>query len=328
MRYVLIKDICENMILVKSSYRKEGQLIVNPQYKVFKSYINGKKIGLLREEIQSSLYKESEIENLSSNELRNKTVYKAKELFAMVENSEENIYEFNKLKEQIEVILEKILKNCNLIINMADLKNFDQYTYEHSVNVAILSMVLGSKIGISNEEMYNLGMAAILHDIGKVFIPKEILNKPGKLTENEMDIMKKHSYLGYEYLKNRYEFSASACIGVLDHHEKYDGTGYPNGKKGKDISLFGRIINIVDVYDALTSKRAYRKGLLQSDAIKYIINGSGKQFDPGIVNIFIEKISPYLLGTCIKLDNRNEDVRVKTYKEDSSRHSTKAYKVN
>ena len=211
---------------------------------------------------------------------------------------------------------------------MTDLKTFDEYTYQHSVNVAVLSMVIGTTLKLSYKEMFNLGRAALLHDIGKMFVNKEILNKPGKLDANEMKIMKNNSHLGYKHLKNRYGFSILTYNGVLDHHEKYDGTGYPNNKKGKYISLFGRIINVADVYDALTAERPYKRRLLPSEAMEYIMGGAGSHFDPEIVEVFIRKIAPYPLGTCIRLSNGYEGTVVKNYEESCLRPSIRVYKIH
>jgi len=186
---------------------------------------------------------------------------------------------------------------------MVDLKVFDDYTYYHSVNVAVLSIVLGTALGLDKTELCNLGFGALLHDIGKVFIDKNILNKRGPLTDDEFTLMKKHPSLGYDYLIKEFGGSLSSQLGILDHHEKFRGDGYPNNIKGEDISLFGRIISIADVYDALVSDRPYRKALIPSEAIEYIMGATYTFFDPELVKVFITKIAPYPVGTCVKLSN-------------------------
>ena len=329
MRYVPIGAIRENMILAKNIYGEKGQLLLNAGCKISNKCLESIiSMGFSGIYIQDSLSEDIEIESIISDELRRKTVDGVKNVFISVGNNERHHDQFEELKKRIETILEEILNDDNLMINMTDLKTFDEYTYQHSVNVAVLSMVIGTTLSLSHKEMFNLGLAALLHDIGKIFVNKEVLNKPRKLDANEMKIMEKHSYLGYEYLKSRYEFSVSTYIGVLDHHERYDGTGYPNNKKGKDISLFGRIINVADVYDALTSERPYRSGLLPSEAMEYIMGGSGRHFDPEIVEVFIRKIAPYPLGTCIRLSNGYEGIVVKNYQESSLRPSIRFYKID
>jgi HD-GYP domain-containing protein (c-di-GMP phosphodiesterase class II) len=143
----------------------------------------------------------------------------------------------------------------------------------------------------------------MLHDIGKVFIPKEILNKPGRLSDEEFEAIKSHSVKGHEYLKKFFDMPASSSSGVLQHHERFNGSGYPAGIKGNKITPFGKIIAIADVYDALTSKRAYRDAIDPSEAIEYIMGGCGSLFDPALVDIFLKKIAPYPIGTCVSLSN-------------------------
>lgn len=329
MRYIPVGAIRENMILAKNIYGEKGQLLLNAGCKITDKYLESiKLLGFSGVYIQDSLSEDIEIESIICDDLRRKTVDGVKKVFIAVENNKQHNEQFVELKKQVETILDQILNNDNLMINMTDLKTFDEYTYQHSVNVAVLSMAIGVNLRLKQKEIYNLGLAALLHDIGKVFVPKSVLNKPGRLNEEEMEIMKNHPGIGYKYLKSRYEFSVSTYMGVLDHHEKYDGTGYPNNKKANEISFFGRIINVADVYDALTAERPYRKGLLPSEAIEYIMGGAGTHFDPEIVEVFIRKIAPYPLGTCIALSNGYEGIVVKNFQEASLRPSVRVYKIN
>ena len=326
MRYVPVGAIRENMVLAKNIYSEKGQLLLNKGCKILNNYLDSIiSMGFPGVYIQDTLWEDIEIESIIRNELRSKTVEGVKDFFISVEKNKRHYKEF---KKRIEITLEKILNDDDLMINMKDLKTFDEYTYKHSVNVTVISMIIGTSLKLSYKEMFNLGRAALLHDIGKMFVSKEILNKPGKLDASEMEIMKNHSQFGYKYLKKRYGFSTLTYNGVLDHHEKYDGTGYPNNKKGKEISLLGRIINVADVYDALTAERSYKRGLLPSEAMEYIMGGSGSHFDPEIVEIFIKKIAPYPLGTCIKLSNGYEGIVVENYEESCLRPSVKVHKIH
>ncbi|NSW89854.1 MAG: HD-GYP domain-containing protein, partial [Firmicutes bacterium] len=202
-----------------------------------------------------------------------------------------------------------------LLVNIIDLKSYDDYTYSHSVNVTILSLSIGAVIGLSKNILFKLGMAALLHDIGKVFIPKEILNKNGRLNESEFEIVKTHPYKGYQILKENNSFSYYSSIGVLHHHEKYNGTGYPFELVGSEISLLGRIITVADVYDALTSDRPYRKAMFPSEAIEYIMGGGGTLFDSEIVKFFTKIVVPYPVGTSVLLSNNTTGIVVKNYSD-------------
>jgi HD-GYP domain-containing protein (c-di-GMP phosphodiesterase class II) len=158
-------------------------------------------------------------------------------------------------------------------------------------------------------------MASLLHDIGKMFIPQEILNKKGKLTDEEYEIVKTHSFKGYQILKENAEFSYYSSIGVLHHHEKYNGTGYPFELKGNKISILGRIIAIADVYDALISDRPYRKSLFPSEALEYIMGGGGTFFDTEIVRFFTKIVAPYPIGTGVLLSNNSTGIVIKNYRD-------------
>ena len=163
----------------------------------------------------------------------------------------------------------------------------DNYTFGHSMRVAYFSLVTGREHGLSEEEMYELELSAIFHDIGKIGTPDAVLNKPSRLSEEEFLIMKQHPENSYEILKEYPHFEKVAENARL-HHERYDGKGYPLGLKGEDIPLAARIILIADTFDAMTSTRPYRKGLPYEVAYDELIQFSGTQFDPGLVKCFIQ----------------------------------------
>lgn len=292
MRYVPVGAIRENMVLAKNIYSEKGQLLLNKGCKILNNYLDSIiSMGFPGVYIQDTLWEDIEIESIIRNELRSKTVEGVKDFFISVEKNKRHYKEF---KKRIEITLEKILNDDDLMINMKDLKTFDEYTYKHSVNVTVISMIIGTSLKLSYKEMFNLGRAALLHDIGKMFVSKEILNKPGKLDTSEMEIMKNHSQFGYKYLKKRYGFSTLTYNGVLDHHEKYDGTGYIEGLKGNEIPLAARIVGVADTYDAMHSDRVYRKGLSDEYILEEFRRCAGKQFDPEISAIAIELLEEKL----------------------------------
>ena len=205
------------------------------------------------------------------------------------------------------------------MVNIIDLRTYDDYTYSHSLNVAVLSILMGNVLGMSQEMLFSLAMGALLHDTGKMFIDKKILNKPGKLTYEEFEEIKKHSELGFEYLCKNIDIPEESKVSVLHHHEQYNGGGYPNNLANTNIHIFGRIICVADVYDALTSDRPYRQALLPSDAIEYIMTEYNKKFDPVVIEALTKKVAPYPVGTCIKLSTGDIGIVVKNYKSTSLR---------
>ncbi len=163
----------------------------------------------------------------------------------------------------------------------------DSYTFGHSMRVAYFSLVTGREAGMSVDDLHELELSALFHDIGKIGTPDAVLNKPARLSEEEFLIMKQHPEKSYEILKEFPHFEKIA-INAGSHHERYDGKGYPHGIKGEDIPVAGRIILIADTFDAMTSTRSYRKGLPYEVAFEELLQFAGSQFDPNMVKLFIQ----------------------------------------
>lgn len=197
-----------------------------------------------------------------------------------------------KLAEDVEKLKLEKKKVCEkaarTMLHALDAK--DHYTYGHSMRVAFYSISLGKEFGLNEEELYDLEMAALFHDIGKIGVPDEVLLKPSRLSEEEFLKMKEHPTKSWEILKDFDEFQEVAKF-AKHHHERYDGRGYPDKLKGEDIPLFSRIILIADTFDAMTSTRPYRKGLPYEVAFKELEEFSGSQFDPKLVEAFIAAMS-------------------------------------
>lgn len=209
---------------------------------------------------------------------------------------------FNKemLQKQIEINkknIEIIETQQEMVMKLGEVVEYkSKETANHTIRVAEMAAVVGQKVGLSEEDCSLLRFSAPMHDVGKIGIEDRLLNKADKLTEDEYEVMKQHSKIGYELLKNsKRELLTSCAIVALQHHERWDGKGYPNGLKGKNIHLFGRIVALVDVFDALTHNRVYKSAWSIEDAKAYILNERGKHFDPDIVDVFIE-VLPKILG--------------------------------
>ncbi|UOE96747.1 HD-GYP domain-containing protein [Fervidobacterium islandicum] len=175
------------------------------------------------------------------------------------------------------------------------LEYHDPYTKGHSKNVATLASLIAEKMGLSDEMIRKTYWAALVHDIGKIVIPSTILNKEGKLTIEEFEIIKKHPVYGHDFLSTSSDLRELAKY-VYHHHERWDGKGYPSGLSGEDIPLISRIITVVDAWDAMRSDRPYRKGLPKEVAMKELVEHSGIQFDPSIVKVFLSLIEEQGIG--------------------------------
>lgn len=315
MRYIPTEHVKSGMVLGKTLYGTGNRILLS-QYSILKEeYISRlQHIGIQGLYIQDDFSSEVEISDIITPQLKNKAVNQIKAMFIdESDDHKENYKKSIELQEIMSEIVEQILENKEVQVNVIDLKSYDEYTYLHSINVAVLAVVTGFALNLPKEELNFLGIAGILHDIGKRFVSTDILRKPGKLTEDEFKRVKEHSIDGYHYIRENFNIPIKSYGGILDHHERYDGSGYPHKKIGKHISLFGRILAVVDVYDALVSNRPYHKAILPSEAWEYLLGGSGTQFDPQVVQAFSKKIAIYPLGTQVVLSNQMSGIVVKNY---------------
>lgn len=207
-----------------------------------------------------------------------------------------------RINETVGRMVESVFKNQDALASLSRLKTRDDYTYGHCVNVCILSLAIGRHMSLSEGQLNELGVGALLHDIGKMLIPEEILKKPGQLTSAEFGEMQKHTSLGGEILyKTRAITDASRTV-PMHHHEKYDGSGYVEGISGQDIHLFARIAAVADVYDAMTSDRVYQKGMSADVALRRMYQFKGVNFEPVLVDRLIKCLGIYPIGTLVELN--------------------------
>jgi HD-GYP domain-containing protein (c-di-GMP phosphodiesterase class II) len=203
----------------------------------------------------------------------------------------------------VEDIIEELIRRKDSLINVIDLKDYDNYTYSHSVNVTVLSVVTGISLGLEYSRLKSLGMGALLHDVGKIFVPVEVLNKPGKLTTEEFAQIKKHPEQGFTKVKEEDILDAPGRAVILQHHEKLDGSGYPGNRRGKDIHELAKIVAVADVYDALTSDRPYRVRWSPAQGLEYIYTIAGSHLEVDIVAKFVRNIAPFPLGSLVQCSN-------------------------
>lgn len=205
-------------------------------------------------------------------------------------------------------LMRAISDNDAIAVDISTLKISDEYTFKHSVDVATMAMIVGKKHGLTDREVYELGISGLLHDVGKSKIPNEILNKAGKLTDEEFAMMKQHSLLGYGILKEKDDLSNSIRLGVLQHHEKMNAGGYPMGVSSDRINLFARIISVADIYDALVTERPYKKPFSARDAVEMIMSMT-EELDIDVMRSFLESVILYPVGTDVELST-GESARV------------------
>lgn len=191
----------------------------------------------------------------------------------------------------------------NLITCLSKVRSINEYTYTHSLNVSLLCSLLGSWLNLGYKHIEQLSHCGILHDIGKSKIPPEILNKPGVLTDDEFDKIKQHPVIGYKILKKNKEISKDVALGVLLHHEREDGSGYPFGFKSEKIHYYAKILAVVDIFDAMTSNRVYKKRQTPFDVLEMYESEYLTKCDAGIMLTFLKHIASYYIGATVKLSD-------------------------
>jgi putative nucleotidyltransferase with HDIG domain len=201
----------------------------------------------------------------------------------------------------VEKITESVLRNKDALVSLARIKSKDEYTDLHSISVAALCISFGHHLNLDADQIKALGIGGLLHDIGKVKIPLEVLNSPGMLTDAQFEVMKTHVTHGDCILRESGDIDESSICVTRHHHERLDGTGYPDGLKGDQISQFGQLSAIVDIYDALSSERCYKDAMAPTDALRKLMEWSESYVNRGMVEQFIMHMGIYPIGTVVRL---------------------------
>jgi len=220
-----------------------------------------------------------------------------------------------KAKLLVAKLANNIIENADASMWLTNLKKRDEYTAIHSVNVCVLSLTFGRALGIKKGPLNELGLGALLHDMGKMHVPLEILNKPGKLDDKEFEIMKSHPVSGYQMLKKSKGLSVDTLDIVKSHHERTSGSGYPDGLKEKEIRYFTQIVAITDVYDAVTSDRVYHDGMTPHEALKNMYEWAPGNYNIELMQSFIRTIGIYPVGSVVELKTGHIGLVIKINKD-------------
>ncbi len=214
-----------------------------------------------------------------------------------------NRFNSAKVNEVVDSLLEKAEERSDIISCLNQIRGADEYTYSHSVNVSLIAMLIGRWMKLNDEKLRLLVQAGLLHDVGKTKVSFEILNKPGKLTDEEFEEIKKHTVYGYRILENVPFISREVLAAVLMHHEREDGSGYPTGLTGEKLNLFTKIISVADIFDAMTSNRVYKGKETPFDVFKYMEEDSIGKLSPVVVNVLLNNIANYYIGDKVELNS-------------------------
>ena len=297
MRFISIDNVREQMMLAHPLFDKKGNILLNSNVVLTERMIQG-----IKDRGFKGVYIFDEISKGIATVSNISTKTKITALQALqTKNLDDCMFISHALVDDLKNT-GKIYTSLNLV------QEFDSDTYFHSLNVAVYAGTFGIIYGLPPDRVELLVTAALLHDIGKSQIPIEVLNKPGKLTEDERELVNLHPEYGYEILKDSDSISSVVRVSVLEHHENEDGSGYPNGYDKKKIYLFAKIIHICDVYEAMLSKRSYKKRLNPSDVIEYMMGNAGTMFNKELLEVFVKNLIPYPEGMLVMLSTEESAV--------------------
>lgn len=301
MRRMRTENLKPNMIVARTIYDSDARILLQAGILLTDNYIRR-----LTEKDISSVYirdqfdDEASIADVISDQTRLETIKVAKESFNNLEN-QRNL-NVGMVKNVVKNIINDLLSNSEILIHLTDIRSFDDYTFAHSVNVCILSIITGLTMGYNDAKLKDLGVGALLHDIGKVKVDKEILNKKSDLTLEEYTQIKRHSEYGFNILREYPDISLLSAHIAFQHHERWDGQGYPRGLAGNDIHEYARIVAAADVYDALLADRPYRPAYSVNQAINILNRMSGNSLDPVCITALKANIAVYPIGSFVELN--------------------------
>lgn len=308
MRKVSLDAVRPGMVLAKAILGSESQILLNagvdikPQYLVYL-----KNIGINSLYVKDSRIDDVEVSDLISEETRLEARYLVKEIMRGVQSPGSSkkglLIEDKRISQAVIKIITEILENKDMLIQLVDIRAHDDYLFAHSVNTCVLATLTALKMNLDRETLRCLATGALMHDLGMAAIPKNILSKKGSLTPEEYEAVKNHPLYGYELYKKSHVYSARTGAVILQHHERHQGQGYPQGLKGDKINLLARIVAIADVYDAITSERPYRRAFQPQEAIEMLMSLGEELFDLDVLRHFLQNIAAFPLGTHVRLSN-------------------------
>lgn len=302
MRRIKVEKLKADMVLAKPIYTQRGVILLKEGTVLTELFINKvRSVDVDHIYINDALSAGIEVEAVISDQVRQETE-------AALHQSMEKMHDgyfvaTNSVLEKVEKIVTEVISNPHVMVSIQQIRNRDDYAYEHAINVCVLSLLIGKKMAYNDAQLKHLALGAVLHDVGKMQLEGEWLAYREQYNENEMKVYKQHVRHGYETIKNMPDASLLAANIALTHHEHYDGTGFPLGKKNTSIHEFARIVAVANEYDNLLFNRPKEMPLRHYEIIELIVSRAYTWFDPEVVKIFSKSISPYPVSTGVVLSD-------------------------
>lgn len=286
--------------LAKTIFLEDGRALLRAGVVLTHSYIQElRKRGYTYIYVENELAPDVVVEDAINEETRVRTSKMLKKVVTQSLNDKQ--MNFEPVEQAIDLIIEELQGNSSTVYNLSTIRNVDNYTFEHSVNVAVLSIILGSAVHMPYRDLKIMGTGAILHDLGKAFIP-EVITKPARLTPEEIEVMKTHTWLGFNTLRNSSEISLISAHVALQHHEKLDGSGYPRGLRGNEILDHAKVVAVGDIYDAVSTDRVYRPRLHPNEVSELMMEMGGTHLEIDLVQRLFRHVAIYPTGSILLLD--------------------------
>lgn len=302
------------MVVARAIFDSEGRILLHSGIALNENYIMRlASIGIASVYIQDEDFGDTSVPDIISEATRSETVRVVKQGFQTLEK--ERKLNVRLVKHVVDNIIDELLANYNVLIHLSDIRAFDDYTFAHSVNVCILSIMAGITMGYHELKLKELGLGALLHDVGKIRIDSDILNKPDDLTREEYAEVKHHTEYGFEMLRQQEDVPLLSAHIAYQHHERWDGQGYPRNLSGTGIHEYARIVAVADVYDALMADRPYRPSYSLNQTLNIVKRMSGIHLDPDCVTALMANIAVYQIGTIVELSTGDMCVVVDVNKD-------------
>ncbi|MDD2586220.1 MAG: HD-GYP domain-containing protein [Syntrophomonadaceae bacterium] len=318
MRRIYVNKLKPGMIVARSVFNSEGRVLLQDGIVLNKIFINRlQELGISSIYINDEIFGEIEVPDIVSEETRRATVRLIKENFVHLEQDRK--LNIRAVRKMVDTIIDELISNMNVLISLSDIRAFDDYTFAHSVNVCILSIMTGITAGYNDLQLKELGIGALLHDIGKINIDKAILNKPGELNKEEFAEVKRHTVYGFNILRQYDDVPLLSAHVALQHHERWDGNGYPRQLAGENIHEYARIVAVADVYDALLADRPYRSSYSVTQTLIILKRMCDIYLDSRFVTALISNIAIYPIGSIVQLNTGNIGIVVDVNKQQPTR---------
>lgn len=302
-------EITEEMCLARPIFNADGKILLSNGVKLNATYLARLK-ALGYENLY--VYRDGEEIRDFSTPISDQTMREALQgvKASFTKASQEQQLNVRQVNDVVNYILDEILTNPSVLYNLMDLKNHDNYYYQHSVNVCVISTLIGKKLGLARDRMKDLTTGALLHDLGMVCVDPRTLAQPRRLSDEEAASVREHTNYGFRLIKSERDLSILVAHVAYQHHERMDGSGYPKGIAGDDLHLYGRIVGVADSYETMTTGRIYRKALWSHEAIRQLKAEAPEKYDPEVVAAMETSIAYYPVGSVVVLNTHEEAVVV------------------